>query len=261
MTTAQAYAQAQAQAHGPIPIYVSYLTFGNFLDWLKEMKVVPSQIDRSLWSTKFSGSNGAQLMSGLRFLGLLDDESPTTGLEPLAMADDATRKDLLRAVLEQAYGEDLIKDLPRMTPGLLDKKLDELGTTNPTHRKAVSFLINASKAVGLTVPAQIAKKARNKPPSSRGSSNGGASKEKPPAPSPSGKPDSSNDGSGPETTLNLPVASRSLLVLGLFQRLPIPGAVFAHTAREKWIEAAKAIFEVEYQPEESPIPNVVSTPE
>ena len=88
-----------AQAPGPIPIYVSYLTFGSFLDWLKEMKVVPSQIDRSLWSIKFSGSNGAHLMSGLRFLGLLDDESPTTGLEPLAMADDATRMDLLRAVL------------------------------------------------------------------------------------------------------------------------------------------------------------------
>ena len=249
------------QAHGPIPIYVSYLTFGNFLDWLKEMKVVPSQIDRSLWSTKFSGSNGTQLMSGLRFLGLLDDESPTAGLEPLAMADDPIRMDLLRSVLGQAYGEDLIKDLPRMTPGLLDKKLDELGTTNPTHRKAVSFLVNASKAVGLTVPAQIAKKARNKPPSPRGSSNGGASKEKPPNPTPSGKPVSSDNGSGPETTLNLPVASQSLLLWGLFQRLPIPGTVFAHTAREKWIAAAKAIFEVEYQPEESPIPNAVSTPE
>ena len=59
-----------AQKHGSIPIYVSYLTFGNFLDWLKEMKVLPSQIDRSLWSIKFPGSHGAQLMSGLRFLGL-----------------------------------------------------------------------------------------------------------------------------------------------------------------------------------------------
>ena len=250
-----------AQAHGPIPIYVSYLTFDNFLNWLKEMKIVPSQIDRSLWSSKFSGSNGSQLMSGLRFLGLLDDESPTTGLEPLAMADDATRKDLLRAILEQAYGEGLIKDLPRMTPGLLDKKLGELGTTNPTHRKAVSFFVNASKAVGLTIPAQIAKKARNKQPSPRGSSNGGASKGKPPTPTPSGKPDSSDNGSGPETTLNLPVASQSLLLWGLFQRLPIPGTVFAHTAREKWIEAAKAIFEVEYQPAESLIPNAASTTE
>ena len=220
-----------AQKHGSIPIYVSYLTFGNFLDWLKEMKVLPSQIDRSLWSIKFSGSHGAQLMSGLRFLGLLDDESPTASLEPLAMADDATRMDLLRAVLEQAYGEDFIKDLPRMTPGMLNKKLEELGTTNPTHRKAVSFLVNASKAVGLTVPAQIAKRARNKPPSPRGSSNGGASKEKSPTPTPSGKPDSSNNGSGPETTPNLFVASQSLLLLGLFQRLPIPGTVFAHTAR------------------------------
>ena len=142
----------------------------------------------------------------------------------------------------------MIKDLPRMTPGMLNKKLEELGTTNPTHRKAVSFLVNASKAVGLTVPAQIAKKARNKPPSPRGSSNGEAGKEKSPTPTPSGKPDSSNNGSGPETTLNLPVASRSLMLWGLFQSLPMPGTVFDDTAQEKWIKAAKAIFEVEYQP-------------
>ena len=92
-----------AQKHDSMPIYVSYLTFGNFLDWLKEMTVVPSQIDRSLWSAKFNGSNGSQLMVGLRFLGLLEGERPTPTLEPLAMADDEARKVLLTAVLEQAY--------------------------------------------------------------------------------------------------------------------------------------------------------------
>ena len=44
------------------PIYVSYLTFANFLDWLKEMPVIPSRIDRSLWGSKFSGTNRAKLM-------------------------------------------------------------------------------------------------------------------------------------------------------------------------------------------------------
>ena len=166
-----------------LPIYVSYLTFGNFLDWLKEMTVVPSQIDRSLWSVKFSGSNGAQLMSGLRFLGLLDGERPTPALEPLAMADDTARLELLRIVLEGAYGKDNIDELPKMTPGMLDKKLEELGTTNPTHRKALSFFVNASKAVGLAVPAQIARKARNKPTPTKATINKPATskeKQKPP---------------------------------------------------------------------------------
>ncbi len=42
------------------PIYVSYLTFANFLDWLKEMQGIPSRIDRSLWGSKFSGTKQGQ---------------------------------------------------------------------------------------------------------------------------------------------------------------------------------------------------------
>ena len=243
-----------AQKPGGIPMYASYLTFTTFLDWLKEMKVVPSQIDRSLWSSKFSGGNGAQLMTGLRFLGLLNGEHPSQALEPLVMADDVNRKELLKAVLERAYGEDMIQDLPKMTPGMLDRKLEELGTTNSTHRKALSFFVNASKAVNISVPSQIARKARNKPTPSTSSVK---VKPKPPDPSP---PPSSN-GSGQEVEANPPEASKSLLLDGLFQRLPLPGAVFASIAREKWLEAAKAIFEIEYQPEESPISNSASTTE
>lgn len=243
-----------AQKPGGIPMYASYLTFTNFLDWLKEMKVVPSQIDRSLWSSKFSGGNGAQLMTGLRFLGLLNGEHPSQALEPLVMADDINRKELLKAILEQAYGEDMIRDLPKMTPAMLDKELEELGTTKSTHRKALSFFVNASKAVDITVPGQIASKARNKPTSSNGTAR---VKPKPPDPSPL----SSSNGSKQEVEASPPEASKSLLLDGLFQRLPLPGAVFASIARVKWLEAAKAIFEIEYQPEESPISNATSTTE
>lgn len=249
------------QKHDAMPIYVSYLTFGNFLDWLKEMTVVPSQIDRSLWSAKFSGGYGAQLMVGLRFLGLLDGERPTPALEPLAMADDVERKELLRAVLEHAYGEDIIRDLPRMTPGMLDKKLEELGTTPPTHRKAVSYFVNASKAVGLAVPAQIARKARNKPvpskPSAGKSNVKPEKKQKPFNETP--EPPGDNDGGG-GSDIELPVASRSLMLWGLFQALPIPGEVFDKAEQERWIGAAKAIFAVEYKAEDSSTPNAASTP-
>src|SRR4051812_12219074 len=58
------------------PIYVSWSTFATFLDWVAAMAVIPHQIDRSVWASKFSGAVGAQLMPGLRFLGLLDGEAP-----------------------------------------------------------------------------------------------------------------------------------------------------------------------------------------
>ena len=146
----------------PLPIYVSYSTFTTCLDWLKEMNVTPSQIDRSLWGGKFAGGNGSQLMVGLRFLGLLDDEKPTERLEGLVRADAAQRKERLADTMRAAYG-DLIEKLPSMTPNMLNKALDELGATDSTRRKAFSFVVNAARGADLPIAPGIAKRARNKP--------------------------------------------------------------------------------------------------
>ncbi|MDD4465958.1 MAG: hypothetical protein PHY25_04705, partial [Dehalococcoidales bacterium] len=54
-----------------LPPYVSYRSFWNFLDRLRE--AVPARIDRSYWGDKFSGSTGTQLMGALRYLGLIDN--------------------------------------------------------------------------------------------------------------------------------------------------------------------------------------------
>ena len=146
-----------------MPMYVSFSTFTTFLDWLKQMNVTPSKIDRTLWSQKFGGGTGGQLIVGLRFLKLLEGEEPTDELEALVRANTEERKALLADTLRKAYGPDLIADLPRMTPGLLNKALDELGTTDATRRKASSFLINAARAADLPIASGIAKKARNRP--------------------------------------------------------------------------------------------------
>ena len=47
------------------PPYVSYKTFGNFINTLQPQ--VPSRIDRSIWGEMFSGSTGTQLMAAMRF--------------------------------------------------------------------------------------------------------------------------------------------------------------------------------------------------
>lgn len=145
------------------PMYASYLTFVTLLDWLRETKHVPSQFDRSWWGTKFSGSGGAQLMAGLRFLGLLNKDEPVDRLEQIAFAPNDQRPALLADLLRDAYGADLIAGLPRMTPKMLSDGIGALGTTDATHHKAVAFFVNAAKAAQLPVPNAIAKQARNRP--------------------------------------------------------------------------------------------------
>lgn len=148
------------------PMYASYLTFTTLLDWLRETKHIPSQFDRSWWGSKFSGSGGAQLMAGLRFLGLLTKDEPQERLERLAFASNEERPALLADLLRDAYGADLLAGLARMTPKMLNERIGALGTTDSTHRKAIAFFVNAAKAAQLPVPPAIAKQARNRPSSS-----------------------------------------------------------------------------------------------
>lgn len=155
------------QPQRPTPMYVSYLTFANLLDWLRDLGTLPSQFDRSFWGSKFSGSGGAQLMAGLRFLGLLRGDTPDDRLEALALASNEERKNLFLAILKDAYGAEFIASLPKTTPKLVNDRLRELGTTDATHDKARSFFVNAAKAIGLHLPPQLAKQARNRPSVSR----------------------------------------------------------------------------------------------
>jgi hypothetical protein len=150
-----------------VPIYVSYLTFSNMLDWLHEMGTVPSKFDRSLWGKKFGGSTGGQLVSGMKFLALLEGESTTPELDRLAMADRESRKGLMADLLRDAYGAGIVDELPRMTVKMLNESFASLGSTDATRRKAISFFINAAKAADLPLHSMLAKQARNRPTTSR----------------------------------------------------------------------------------------------
>ncbi len=146
-----------------IPPYTSFVSLRSMVEWLKEMEPLPARIDRSLWSSKYSGSAGPPLMASARFLGLLDEERPTQALVELVQANDEMRKKKLEELIRRGYGEDFVNAVPTMTPKMLDDHLRNMGTTDSTHRKAVSFLINALKETDVSVPTAIAKKARNTP--------------------------------------------------------------------------------------------------
>ncbi len=144
------------------PAYVSYSMFEVFLDWLGGMDPVPARIDRQLWSQKFAPASGAQLMVGLRSLGLLDGGAPTDTLVALAKATGDARKDGLRAVLRDAYGDDLVDNLADKSLDAVEEVLRALGTTDATHRRALPFFINAAKAAGIGMQADVSKRARKR---------------------------------------------------------------------------------------------------
>ena len=66
--------------------YVSYRTFRNFLELLKEG--LPARIDRSVWVPRYSGTTGQQLMTALKSLLLINENgTPTEKLENLEFAE------------------------------------------------------------------------------------------------------------------------------------------------------------------------------
>lgn len=239
--------------HTPIraPIYVSYLTFTNLLDWLHEVGTLPTVLDRSFWGSKFSGSTGTQLMSGLRFLNLLDGEKVTGELEELALADREGRKPLIADVLRKAYGAPLVAELPKMTPRMLSDAMKELGTTDATHQKALSFFINAAKAVELPVPPSIAKQARNRPPTSRKATKRKKADVSTVDETPSGDATDRDPPPPPDGASDLPKGIPAAL-LPLLSDLAKVGPSWTQADHDRWLATFTAVLDYALPPKEVP---------
>ena len=230
------------------PPYVSYLTFRNFIQWL-ETEGVPLRLDRSAWEKKYSGSTGLQLLSTLRFLGLLQDETPTRELERLVEVPSEERNGVLIEIFKRAYSKIPYDDLRRATPGMLNNWMASYGIKGDTLRKAESFFVNAAKDLGIPISNGLSKTARNRPSGSskRASSRATTRAQK--------KNTSANSESTQPTVVEQPptistdraVAQDSLLLWGLFKRLPPPGTEFSSDHRETWLSTAKSVFNLEYK--------------
>ena len=231
------------------PPYVSYLTFKNFLEWL-ETEGVPLRFDRSFWSKKYSGSIGPQLMSGIRFLGLLIEEKPTPLLETLVDAKDGDRKGSLRNIYRQAYKAVDFDALERATPGMLDEWFKSYSIEGSTLRKAESFFVNALKDAEHPLSNSLRKLARNKAGGGNTSVSTSSRKNRPKK-EPSVEPpeEQHSDPPVPAITPGSADAQASLMLWGLFKRLPKPGSAFSTQERESWLEAAKTLFNLEYKVE------------
>ena len=125
----------------PVVAYVPFKTFLTALESLE--RALPNQIDRSLWPS-YSGAIQGQLLGALRFLGLMDGTNcPSAELREM-VARREVRKAVLRRVLEMRYAPLIELDLTRTSPRQLEEAMRQYGLNGATHKKALSFFLQAA---------------------------------------------------------------------------------------------------------------------
>ena len=149
------------KARKRLPPYISYRTFHNFLEELQQG--VPSRIDRSYWGERMSGSTGTQLVTALRFLGLIDgNEAPTDRLRKLAMLKGNSKTEYLRQITTDSFGFLSGVDLQQATYAQLEEAFrNAFQLTGDVSRKCIKFYVAIATDAGFSLSKFITKRLRS----------------------------------------------------------------------------------------------------
>ena len=145
-----------------VPPYIAFRTFKTFIEDLK-VNGVPTRIDRSVWGARFSGSVGAQLMSALRFLSLLDGEDrPEPALKALVEAHGADGwASALRTILQKSYEPIMALKLKEITAQELgDQFKANYKAQEEVLRKSITFFLQAAQESEVEISRRILKGTR-----------------------------------------------------------------------------------------------------
>ncbi len=129
----------------PIPPYIPYKTFINFLDGLRI--TMPNRIDRSVMRS-LSGAAQSALISTMKYMGLLNqDDTPSEQLARLANSTGVDREIVLRNILRSTYPSLFSNgfNLEKATAQQIREQFEGLGVSGDTVRKCIAFFISAAK--------------------------------------------------------------------------------------------------------------------
>ena len=134
--------------------YVSYRTFRNFLELLKEG--LPSRIDRSVWGPRYSGTTGQQLMTALKSLHLISENGvPAQKLEELVYSSGTQRQLKIKDILEFKYSDIFQIDLLRATRSQFNESFRSVGINDGMLNKCQLFFIQACQDAGIELSSYI----------------------------------------------------------------------------------------------------------
>jgi hypothetical protein len=225
------------------PPYVAYKTLKNFLE--KFQQGVPGRIDRGLMSS-MSGAAQSQVTTTLRYLGFISDAGiPTETMRNYVAGEEEKRKATLRDVLSKAYpfvfGEDAEFDFSTATGSQLREEFEAKTTaTGETVGRCIGFLKDAAEDAGIILSPYITQKKARTPstkkrvitPKKEDKKIAEKGKDRQDLPPPSDVP---------------PIpAQESMLLWGLFQRMPKPGTKWSLDERKRWLDTFNNVLALEY---------------
>lgn len=227
-----------------VPPYVAYRTLVNFLDRFKQG--IPGRIDRGLMAS-MSGAAQSQVTTALRYLGMITENNlPTLVLREYAAGEEVERKNALRGMLQLAYpfifGEEF--DLSTATASQLREAFAKhTSATGETLQRCINFFKDAAADADIVVSPYITQKqARN-----QGSRKKAVPRREEKSLERSTPSQSRTPAAQPMPTAQPPLpALTSLLLRGLFERMPKPGMPWPREDRDHWMRTFENILILEY---------------
>ena len=123
---------------------------------------MPSRIDRSIWVNKFSGSNGTQIMTAIKFFNLIDSEGiPNDDFKNLVSRDLDLQKKIFRKLLFKYYEPIFDLDLTKATRYQFREAFKSFGTKEGVLIKCEAFFIQASKYSNIVLSTHILARRHN----------------------------------------------------------------------------------------------------
>lgn len=129
------------------PPYLPYRTFLGSFDRLGEG--IPPKIDRGIWKNQ-TGTIQSLIMGAYRFFGLINDQGqPSQKLRDIVAHRDSPNE-YVKTILEEKYAEVIKHNLSTMTEALINEYFEDVfAVEGDTKRKAITFFLQAAKAVGV----------------------------------------------------------------------------------------------------------------
>jgi hypothetical protein len=243
-----------AAGRGTTPPYVSYPSFRTLLSDLHEHGT-PSRIDRSVLK-RFSGIVGTQLLTALRFLQLINDQSePTSQLHELADTfGDPQWTMMLGALLRDAYAPLFGLDLENATASHFNETFRKsFPGSEAVAQKSATFFLGAAKDAGIVISERVlyGRKPR---------ATNGAPRRQKMAATPKGEKKKAAIDIPPPSDDSLSKLGLDSLLLEMLKRIPSKEAGWPKEQRVRWFKTFAANVSEVFDDPKSPVDLAIDLP-
>jgi hypothetical protein len=223
------------------PPWLPFKTMLNFIEWLGEVGV-PQRIGRDFWSRKLAGNIGPLVINALQFFALIDENAHATAALDEIAQDPEKRKEFFSRKFRDLYGNILkTVNLERATRTQLAEEFSKVfGVRGSVQTKSVIFFVHLARYVGANVSNHIIIRERK---------SGTPRKKKTIEPSSNAdvvQPLGTTSTVQQNPTVDHADAQESLLLWGLFKRLPKPRTPWPAEDRKRWLETLQNVISLEY---------------